>query len=75
MVAGFFSTAEQEAVLALLERSVVFLTAANIETVLRDQSWLHSAWDLANLYMSRVDAELLGPEAPSLLGLSPCDIG
>ena len=30
----------------------------------------NSAWDLANLYLSSVDAELLGPEAPSLLGLS-----
>jgi hypothetical protein len=70
MVEGLFPAAEHEAVLALLERSVVFLTANNIETVLRDQSWLHSAWDLANLYLSSVDAELLGPEAPSLLGLS-----
>lgn len=70
MVEGLFQAAEREAVLSLLERSVVFLTADNIETVLRDQSWLHSAWDLANLYLSSVDAELLGPEAPSLLGLS-----
>jgi hypothetical protein len=70
MVRGLFHAAEHEAVLSLLEKSVVFLTAANIETVLRGQSWLHSAWDLANLYLSSVDAELLGPEAPSLLGLS-----
>jgi phage protein Gp37/Gp68 len=70
MVDGLFRQAEREAVLALLERSVVFLTGDNVETVLRDQSWLHSAWDLANLYLSSVDAELLGPEAPSLLGLS-----
>jgi hypothetical protein len=70
MVDGLFPQVEREAVLALLEQSVVFLTAANIEAVLRDQSWLHSAWDLANLYLSSVDAELLGPEAPSLLGLS-----
>ncbi|MGH7269855.1 MAG: hypothetical protein ACREJ3_05435 [Polyangiaceae bacterium] len=34
------------------------------------RSCLHSGWDLANLYLSSVDAELLGPEAPSLLGLS-----
>jgi hypothetical protein len=32
--------------------------------------WLRTAWDLANLYLSSVEAELLGPEAPSLLGLS-----
>ena len=70
MVEGLFPAAEREAVLALLDRSVVFLTADTIEPVLRRQSWLHSAWDLANLYLSSVDAELLGPEAPSLLGLS-----
>lgn len=70
MVEGLFPAAEREALLALLERSVVFLTAHNIEGVLREQRWLHSAWDLANLYLSSVGAELLGPEAPSLLGLS-----
>jgi hypothetical protein len=70
MVEGLFPSAEREAVLALLERSVVFLTADNIEPVLLGQMWLHSAWDLANLYLSSVDAALLGPEAPSLLGLS-----
>jgi hypothetical protein len=70
MVEGLFPTAERDAVLAVLERSVVFLTAGNIEAVLRGQSWLHSAWDIANLYLASVDAELLGPDAPSLLGLS-----
>jgi hypothetical protein len=70
MVDGLFSAVEREAVLGLLERSVVFLTADTIEPVLCRQSWLRTAWDLANLYLSSVDAELLGPEAPSLLGLS-----
>jgi hypothetical protein len=70
MVQGLLPRAEQEAVLSLLERSVVFLTADNIERILLGQMWLHTAWDLANLYLSSVDAELLGPGAPSLLGLS-----
>src|SRR5579883_39139 len=35
-----------------------------------EQRWLHSAWDVANLYLGSVNAELLGPEAPSLLRLS-----
>jgi len=70
MVEGLFPAAERDAVLALLERSVLFLTAGNIEHVLREQRWLHSAWDVANLYLGSVNAELLGPEAPSLLGLS-----
>ena len=70
MVHGFFPEAERELVLCLLEKSVVFLTSANIEDVLLGQTWLHSAWDLANLYLATVGAELLAPNAPSLLGLS-----
>lgn len=70
MVHGFFPESEREVVLRLFEKSVVFLTSENIESVLLDQRWLHSAWDLANLYLGSVDADLLGPEAPSLLGLS-----
>ncbi len=70
MVSGFFPQAEREAVLTLFEKSVVFLTSHNIEKVLLEQHWLRSAWDLANLYLSSVGAELLGPEAPHLLGMS-----
>jgi hypothetical protein len=70
MVSGLFRQVERESVLALLERSVVFLTSDNIERVLLGQMWLHSAWDLANLYLGSLDADLLGPDAPSLLGLS-----
>ncbi len=70
MVHGFFPEAEREAVLRLFEKSVVFLTSESIEPVLLGQRWLHSAWNLANLYLSSVGAELLGPEAQHLLGLS-----
>jgi hypothetical protein len=70
MVHGFFPEAEREAVLRLFEKSVVFLTSDNIENVLLRQRWLWSAWDLANLYLSSVQADLLGPDAPSLLGMS-----
>lgn len=70
MVKGFFPEVERDAVLRLLEKSVVFLTSDNIEAVLQGQHWLRSAWDVANLYLSSVDAELLGPDAPALLGLS-----
>jgi hypothetical protein len=70
MVEGFFPEVERDAVLRLLEKSVVFVTSDNIEAVLLDQRWLRSAWDLANLYLSSVEADLLGPDAPALLGLS-----
>jgi hypothetical protein len=70
MVQGLFPRSEQSIVMALLERSVVFLTRENIEAVLREQSYLNSAWHLANLYLSSRGAELLGPDATGLLGLS-----
>jgi hypothetical protein len=69
MVRGLFHTAEQEFVLAALERSVVFLTRENIEQLLREQAYDRSAWHLANLYLASVGAELLG-DAPSIVGLS-----
>jgi hypothetical protein len=62
MVHGFFPEAEREIVLRLFEKSVVFLTSDNIESVLLEQMWLRSAWDLANLYLATVGAELLGPD-------------
>jgi len=70
MVRGLFPALEQGAVLSLLEKSVVFLTPANISHVLRESPWLSTAWDLANLYLLSVGAKLLGEEAPLLLGLS-----
>jgi hypothetical protein len=70
MVDGFFPHAERAAVLRLFDTSVVFLTRDNIEAVLLRQRWLRSAWHLANLYLSSVEANLLGPDALSLLGLS-----
>jgi len=70
MARGLFARAEQEAVLAMLERSVVFLTSANIERILMDKSFDSSAWTLANLYLASLGAKLLGKEAPSIVGLS-----
>jgi len=70
MVHGFFPDAERQAVLGLLEKSVVFLTSDNFDVVLLRQTWLRSAWNLANLYLSSVGADLLSHDAPSLLGLS-----
>jgi len=70
MVRGLFRRVEQEAVLAVLGRSVVFVSEANLEQILRSHSWHSSAWGLANLYLASVDAELLGEEAPGIVGLS-----
>jgi hypothetical protein len=70
MVRGLFPRAEQEVVLGVLERSVVFLTTANIERVLLEHDNDRSAWDLANLYLASVGAALLGPDAQQLVGIS-----
>jgi len=70
MVRGLFPRGEQQTVLDVLARSVVFLTPDNIEQVLRRARWLKTAWDLANLYLSSFHAELLSGEAPYILGLS-----
>lgn len=70
MVRGLFPRHEHETVIDVLARSVVFLTPANIETVLREMRWLGTAWDLANLYLESFGAELLSKHAPRIVGLS-----
>ena len=49
MVRVYFPASEQTAVLEMLGRSVVFLTADNIDTVLHNTPFLGTAWTLANL--------------------------
>ena len=70
MIVGLFPAAEQPLVLAVLERSVVFLHPGNIESVLRSARWSHTAWSLANLYLVSVGCERLSDEAPNIVGLS-----
>ena len=70
MVRGLFPRVEQDVVLATLETSVVFLTSANIEPLLLGPGFDHSAWTIANLYLASLGADLLGEDAPRLVGLS-----
>jgi hypothetical protein len=70
MVRGLFPRADQDLVLAMLERSVVFVADAKIESLLIERAFDSSAWTLANLYLASVGAELLGEDAPRLVGLS-----
>ena len=70
MVGGLFPPQKQAAVLAMLERSVVFLTPNNIESVLQSTRWLHTAWSLANLYLASVGADMLSQDARAIVGLS-----
>ena len=70
MVNGLFPQVERDIVMKVLEASVIFLTPENIECVLRDSPWLHTTWDLANMYLLQRGAKPLSPEAPSIVGLS-----
>ena len=70
MVNGLFPLAERMSILAMLEKSVVFLTSENIESTLRSSRWLHTAWSLANMYLHQCGSDLLSTEAVPIVGLS-----
>jgi len=70
MVQGLFPQKEQAIILDMLERSVVFLTPATINTVLEKATWLKTAWNLANTYLASLDAKPLSESAPDIVGLS-----
>jgi hypothetical protein len=70
MVRGLFPPRERGPVLDILEHSVVFLMPTNIEQVLRNCTWMSTAWELANLYLASIGAELLEKDAPQIVGLS-----
>jgi hypothetical protein len=70
MVRGLFRRAEQDTVIEVVARSVIFLTGENIERILRDCRWHSTAWELANLYLASVGGELLGSEPDRIVGLS-----
>ena len=69
MVKGLFPRAEQEPVLALLEKSVVFLSPERIEALIRKAS-LDTAWVIANMYLRSIGASPISKEAPRAVGLS-----
>ena len=70
MVRGLFARAEQDLVLATLEKSVVYVTTDTIESIILNHTWDHSRWDLANMYLLSIGAKLLGRKAPRIVGMS-----
>jgi hypothetical protein len=48
----------------------VFLAPDSIVSVLQEERWLDTVWDLANLYLESFGAELLDPQAPRIVGLA-----
>lgn len=70
MVRGIFPQSEQSIILDMLDRSVVFLTPATINTVLDKATWLNTAWNLANIYLASLGAKTLTDDAQAIVGLS-----
>lgn len=70
MVEGLFPATECPAVLALLERSVVFVGPGNVEAVLRSEPWPHTAWSLANMVLAAAGCEPLAEDGTACVGLS-----
>ena len=62
MVKGLFPCKEQEAVLNLLGQSLIFLTPHTIESLIRNERDLHTAWLAANVYLRSIGAEPLDQE-------------
>ena len=70
MVRGLFPAQERQAVLDLLENSLAFVTHANIEKILSEIQYLHSAWQIANLYLGSLDLPGLDGQPVGFVGLS-----
>ena len=69
MVSGLFRKDEREVVLAVLEKSVVFLSPDNIEELILNAR-LGTAWSIANMYLRSIGASPISECAPRAVGLS-----
>ena len=70
MVRGLFPGKEQGPVLALLERSLVFLTPETIEPLIRNERFLSTAWLAASVYLESIGAESLDEVESVPMGFS-----
>jgi hypothetical protein len=70
MVNGFFPRTERDAVLAVLERSVLFVTSDNINAIILEHDSISTVWTVANLYLESLGGPLLGDEAEPIVGLN-----
>jgi len=70
MVRGFFPARERQILLDLFDGSLVFVSHDNIEQILSETQWLHSAWQIANLYLGSLDLPGLNKQPVHFVGLS-----
>ncbi len=70
MVRGLFARTDHEPVLQLLERSAVVVTDDTVETIIQRSAYLSTGWDVANLYLLGIGAEVLGDGKRLAVGFS-----
>ena len=70
MVRGLFPRREWAPVLAVLEKSVVFLAPNGIESVVREARDLETAWEAANIYLWSIGGAPLNPDERRIVGFS-----
>ncbi len=70
MVRGLFPARERKPVLDLFEKSLVFVTCANVERLVNDAPYLSTAWTLANLYLGSLGLAGLDDQPVGFVGYS-----
>jgi hypothetical protein len=70
MVHGLFPRREWAPVLAVLERSVVFLTADTIESLIPQTNDLGTAREVASIFLASIGAQCLDDEERNIVGYS-----
>jgi len=61
---------EQPVVLEALRDSTVMICADTIEGLILSETWPHTAWMLANMYLHSLGLEVLSPDATIAVGMS-----
>ncbi|MFO0743419.1 MAG: hypothetical protein U0270_46555 [Labilithrix sp.] len=70
MVRGLFARVEHEPILQLLERSAVIVTDDTVEPIVRASGFLSTRWNVVNLYLLSLDADVLGDRTRAAVGFS-----
>ena len=70
MIKGLFPRKEHDLVLGVVEKSIIFLTREAAVRSILEASFLHSAWQIANVYLFGIGAPLLGDGTFRALGMN-----
>jgi hypothetical protein len=70
MIHGLFTRVEQEVVLGVAERSIVFLTREAAHQAIHETMFLSDARTIANVYLLSLGAPTLGDEPRQIVGLN-----